>query len=187
MLGRKERSQLELFISGSLRQLIPDDHVLVRVERVLDLSWLRDEVADCYCLEDGRPGIDPEAAVRLMLAGLLSGIVHDRRLLREAQVNLAIRWFCGYGLHEKLPDHSSLTRIRQRWGAERFRRIFQRTVRACLDARIATGDVVHIDATLVRANVSWEALAERHLDAVEAENLDEADRHSRDTGKFKKI
>jgi hypothetical protein len=54
MLGRKERSQLELFISGSLRQLIPDDHVLVRVERVLDLSWLRDEVADCYCLEDGR-------------------------------------------------------------------------------------------------------------------------------------
>ena len=93
MLGRKERSQLELFISGSLRQLIPDDHVLVRVERVLDLSWLRDEVADCHCLEDGRPGIDPEAAVRLMLAGLLSGIVHDRRLMREAQVNLAIRWF----------------------------------------------------------------------------------------------
>src|SRR5262245_3605658 len=66
MLGRKERSQLELFISGSLRQLIPDDHVLVRIERVLDLSWLRDEVADCYCLEDGRPGIDPEAAVRLI-------------------------------------------------------------------------------------------------------------------------
>ena len=92
MLGRKERSQLELFISGSLRQLIPDDHVLVRVDRVLDLSWLRDEVADCYCLDDGRPGIDPEAAVRFMLAGLLSGIVHDRRLMCEAQVNLAIRW-----------------------------------------------------------------------------------------------
>ena len=65
MLGRKERSQLELFISGSLRQLIPDDHVLVRVDRVLDLSWLRDEVADCYCLDDGRPGIDPEAMARL--------------------------------------------------------------------------------------------------------------------------
>ena len=107
MLGRKERSQLELFISGSLRQLIPDDHVLVRVDRVLDLSWLRDEVADCYCLDDGRPGIDPEAAVRFMLAGLLSGIVHDRRLMCEAQVNLAIRWFAGYALHEKLPDHSS--------------------------------------------------------------------------------
>jgi hypothetical protein len=64
-----------------------------------------------------------EAAVRLMLAGFLLGIVHDRRPLREARVNLAIRWFAGYGLQERLPDHSSLTRIRQRWGAERFRRI----------------------------------------------------------------
>ena len=67
-----------------------------------------------------------------MLAGFLLGIVHDRRLMREAQVNLAIRWFAGYGLHEALPDHSSLTRIRQRWGAERFRRIFERTVQACV-------------------------------------------------------
>jgi transposase len=108
-------SQLKLLITGSLRQLIPDDHVLVRVDRVLDLSWLRDEVADLYCLDDGRPGIDPEVAVRLMLAGLLSGIVHDRKLMREAHVNIAIRWFIGYGVHEKLPDHSSLTRIRQRW------------------------------------------------------------------------
>ena len=107
MLGRKERDQLELFITGSLRQLIPDDHVLVRVDRVLDLSWLRQEVADCYCLADGRPGVDPEVAVRLMLAGLLLGIVHDRKLMREAHVNIAIRWFIGYGLHEALPDHSS--------------------------------------------------------------------------------
>jgi hypothetical protein len=59
MLGRKERDQLELFITGSLRQLIPDEHVLVRIDRVLDLSWLREEVAECYCLDDGRPGIDP--------------------------------------------------------------------------------------------------------------------------------
>jgi hypothetical protein len=94
---------------------------------VLDLSWLRGEVADLYSADKGRPGIDPEAALRLMLAGFLVGIVHDRRLMREAQVNLAIRWFTGYALHEVLPDHSSLTRIRQRWGVERFRQIFERT------------------------------------------------------------
>ncbi|MCP1845694.1 hypothetical protein J2R78_008728 [Bradyrhizobium sp. USDA 4538] len=57
MLGRKERDQLELFIAGSLRQLVPDEHVLARVDRVLDLSWLREEVSDCYCANDGRPGI----------------------------------------------------------------------------------------------------------------------------------
>jgi len=192
MLSCKERGQLELFITGSLRQLIPDDYVLARIDRVLDLSWLRDEVADCYCPDNGRPGIDPEAALRLMLAGMLLGIVHDRRLMREAQVNLAIRWFAGYGLHEKLPDHSSLTRIRQRWGADRFRRIFQRTVMACVDAGIAPGEVVHADASLIRADVSWEAVAVRHADAVSAENhgQDKGDgkgQNRRKEGKAKKV
>ena len=192
MLGMKERRQPELFVAGSLRELLPDDHVLVRVDRVLDLGWLRADVSGLYSPDTGRPGIDPEAAVRLMLAGFLLGIVHDRRLLREAQVNLAIRWFIGYGLHEALPDHSSLTRIRQRWGAERFRRIFERTVRACIAAKIATGEIVHVDASLIRANVSWESLATRHVEAVARENdvpadEDRAEKEGRQTGRYKKV
>jgi transposase len=189
MLGRKERDQFEFFMTGSLRQLVPDDHILARVDHVLDLSWLHGEVASLYCEANGRPGIDPEVAVRLMLAGFLLGIVHDRRLMREAQVNLAIRWFVGYGLHEPLPDHSSLTRIRQRWGAERFRRIFERTVQACVAAKIAKGDVVHVDASLIRADVSWESLTERHIGAVAEANEDETEgeRNSRKTGKYKKV
>lgn len=141
MLGRKERGQLELFITGSLRDLVPDDHVLVRVDRVLDLSWLPTEVAGLYCADNGRPGIDPEVTVRLMLAGFLLGIVHDRRLMREAQVNLAIRWFIGYALHEALPDHSSLTRIRQRWGEDVFRRVFTRVVRQCQLAGLVSAEI----------------------------------------------
>ncbi len=191
MLGRKERDQLELFIAGSLRELVPDDHILVRVDRVLDLSWLREEVEDLYSVDNGRPGIDPEVAVRLMLAGFLLGIVHDRRLMREAQVNVAIRWFVGYGFHEALPDHSSLSRIRRRWGAERFRRIFERSVHACVEAGIATGEVVHADASLIRADVSWESLVDRHIDAVQQENGDpEALMRRRDgrrSGRFKKV
>jgi transposase len=134
MLGQRERRQLEFFVCGSLRDLVPDDHVLAHVDRVLDLSWLPGEVGTLYAPGVGRPGKAPETAVRLMPAGFLLGIVHDRRLMREAQVNLAIRWFAGYGLRDRLPDHSSLTRIRQRWGAERFRRIFERTVKACIAA-----------------------------------------------------
>ena len=129
--------------------------------------------------------------MRLMLAGLLLRIVHDRRLMREAQVNIAIRWFIGYGLHERLPDHSSLTRIRQRWGEERFREIFRRTVTACLDAKIATAEIVHIDASLIRADVSWESLVERHADEVMAENRSEeeieAEKKTRRSGKYKKV
>jgi transposase len=212
MLGSRTRDQLEFFVCGSLRDLVPDDHILARVDRVLDLDWLRTEVADLYAPGVGRPGIDPEAAVRLMLAGFLLGIVHDRRLMREAQVNLAIRWFAGFGLNDRLPDHSSLTRIRHRWGAGRFRRIFERTVRACIDAKIAKGEVVHVDASLIRADVAWESLAVRHVEAVGDANgntsdnasastndgggrvdgdggeaAQQAQRHSKKTGKFKKV
>jgi IS5 family transposase len=77
--------------------------------------------------------------------------------MREAQVSLAIRWFCGYGLHEVLPHHSSLTRIRQRWGVEGFRRVFERTVRACLATKIAKVEIGDVDASLIRADVSWRA------------------------------
>ena len=102
MIGRKERWQEDLFVACPLSHLIPEDHILKRVDRVLDLSWLRTELRDLYDEEQGRPAIDPESAVRLMLAGLFQGIVHDRRLMREAQVNLAIRWFAGYRLQDKL-------------------------------------------------------------------------------------
>lgn len=188
MLGERKAEQFEFF-AGSLRDLIPDEHILARVDSVLDLTWLRDEVADLYCSDNGRPGIEPEAALRLMLAGFLLGVVHDRRLMRDAAVNIAIRWFCGFGLTERLPDHSSLTRIRQRWGEARFRRIFERTVTACVGAGIAKGEVVHVDASLIRADVSWEALATRWVDKVGQENtpVDERERNAKQTGKYKKI
>jgi len=148
MLGLKERDQLEFFVCGSLRDLVPGDHVLARVDPVLDLSWLGAEVGDLCADGLGRPGIDPEVAVRLMLAGFLLGIVQDRRSMREAEVNLAVRWFAGFGISEALTDHSSLTRIRKRWGADTFRVIFARGVRDCQQAGLVAGDVVHIDATL---------------------------------------
>ncbi len=147
MLGERKAEQFEFF-AGSLRDLIPDEHVLARVDRVLDLTWLREEVAALYCPNQGRPGVEPEVAVRLMLVSLLLGLVHDRRLMREAAVNVAIRWFVGVGLTGHLPDHSSMTRIRQRWGETRFRRIFQRSVAACVGAGSAKGEVVDIDASL---------------------------------------
>ena len=90
--------------------------------------------------------------------------------MREAQVNLAMRWFTGFSLQEKLPHHSSLTRIRQRWGDEKFKKIFQRTVKACIDKGLVSGETVHIDATLIRADVSWERITVQHADKVLQEN-----------------
>jgi IS5 family transposase len=111
-----------------------------------------------------------------MLAGFFQGIVHDRKLMREAQVNLAIRWFAGYRLDQKLPDHSSLTKIRQRWGDQRFKKIFQKTVQSCIDAGLVDGETVHIDATLIRADVSWESLTTEHAETVIEQNNHDGDK-----------
>ena len=177
MIGKQDRHQEQLFIAGQLRDLIPDDHILKRVNKVLDLSWLRNEVKDTYDERMGRKSIDPEAAVRLMLAGLFENIIHDRKLMRQAQVNIAIRWFAGYRLDEALPDHSSLTKIRRRWGEERFKQIFLRTVSSCGEAGLISGETVHIDATLIRADVSWQSLTTRHVESVLEAN-DEGDKPS---------
>lgn len=132
------------------RRLIPDGHVLVKVGRVPGLGWFRADVGDLYCSDNGRPGIDPESAIRLMLAGFLPGIVQDRRLKREAQFNRAIRGFVGCSWHEALPDHFSLTRIRQRWGGEQTHSAmepipFHQTLAVCVmapDQPLARHDVI---------------------------------------------
>jgi transposase len=133
------------------------------VDAAVDFSLVEEEVRETYCEENGRPGIPPETALRLMLAGFLLGIVKDRKLLRRAQTDLAIRWFAGYRLDEVLPDHSSLTRIRQRWGKERFKGILKRVVKACVEAGLVGGKTMHVDATLIRADVSWESLTTEHV------------------------
>jgi len=164
MQSKKDRWQEDLFIASPLRDLVPEDHIFKRVDAILDLSWLHEAVSGCYCQDNGRPSIDPESALRLMLAGFFEGIVQDRALMRRAQTDLAFRWFAGYRLDEALPDRSSLTRIRQRWGDALFRTVFERTVAQCVEAGLVSADTVHIDATLIRADVSWDSLATRHVE-----------------------
>lgn len=173
MQTRKDRWQEDLFVAVPLSSLIPEEHLFRRVDKVLELSWLHEELRECYCQDNGRPSIDPESALRLMLAGFFEGIVHDRKLVQRAQTDVAFRWFAGYALHERLPEHSSLTRIRQRWGAERFRRIFMKTVEACMKAGLVNAQTVHIDASLIRANVSWKSITVQHVEQVVEANPEE--------------
>jgi len=188
MIGNQERWQEDLFVAGPLSALIPPDHILKQVDKILDLWWLRAEVADTYNETMGRPSIDPEAALRLMLAGYFHNIIHDRKLMREAQVNLAIRWFAGFRLYEKLPDHSALTKIRQRWGLDKFRKIFQKTVQMCMEAGLVNAETVHIDSTLIRADVSWESLTTEYAyNSFKENSLEENDNGNISrTGKKKK-
>ena len=170
MFKKRPAVQEVLFIPGRLSDIIPDDHILKRINAAVSFSWVDDLVKDTYDERQGRPCIEPERALRLMLCGFLHGIAQDRKLMREAQVNVAYRWFCGYELDAQLPDHSSLTRIRQRWGAGRFRKIFEVVVKRCVEAGLIDGETLHCDGSLIRADVSWESLVATYVERTAEEN-----------------
>jgi len=160
MIGKQNRDAITLFEADLYARMIRPDNILRRINERADFSWIREAVEGLYCEDNGRPSIDPETALRLMIAGAALGIKEDRALMEEARVNVAIRWFCGYGLYDELPDHSSLTRIRQRWSTEVFQEVFRRAREECKKAGMVDGRTIHIDATLIRANVSWSSMYE---------------------------
>ncbi|MBU8921377.1 MAG: transposase [Bacteroidales bacterium] len=175
MLGKNENWQEEMITVPGMTSLVPKDHILYKVNSILKTGWFREEVRELYCETNGRPSIDPESALRLMLAGFLHGIKHDRKLLREAQVNIAIRWFCGFGLVEELPHHSSLTRIRQRWGVETFLKVFQNIVKQCGDAGLLSNEMVHVDSTMIEADASLDSVVKMYVEEVIKKNDDDVD------------
>ncbi len=103
-VGRQDR----LFYEFCLEDIVPDDHLLRRIDAVLDLSWLRAELAPYYS-HTGCPSVDPELMIRMLLVGYCYSIRSERRLCQEVEMNLAYRWFCRLGLEDKVPDHSTFS------------------------------------------------------------------------------
>jgi transposase len=143
----------------SLEELVPEDHYVRRLDRVLDLSFVHEAVRDRYCQDNGRPSLDPEVAIRLFLIQALRGITSVRELMREVQVNLAYRWFIGYRLEDALPDHSTLSRVLDRLGDEFFDDLFKRSVEQCRRGGLIEGKVLHVDATTIRADLDANRVA----------------------------
>jgi transposase len=152
MMGTKERHFAPL-INVSVEQLVPQDHFYRHLERTLDLSFVREFVQKTYA-HGGRPSIDPIVFFKLQLVMFFEGLRSERLLMRHAADRLSVRWYVGYDLGESLPDHSSLTRIRERYGADIFRRFFEKIVEQCQQAGLVWGRELYIDATKVEANAS---------------------------------
>src|ERR1051326_8709353 len=144
MMGTKPRSLAPL-VQVSLEALVPPDHFYRHVERTLDLSFVRELAQHTYA-GGGRPSIDPVVFFKLQLVMFFEGIRSERLLMRHAADRLSVRWYIGYNLDEPLPDHSSLTRIRSRYGVEIFRRFFEAIVEQCQQARLVWGREVFADA-----------------------------------------
>ena len=164
MMGHKERAFAPLS-NVSLDDLVPRDHFYRHVERALDLSFVRDLVAPYYAA-GGRPSIDPVVFFKLQLVLFFEGLHSERQLMRVVADRLSVRWYLGYDRGEALPDHSSLTKIRDRYGLDTFRRFFDAIVEHCRDAGLVWGKELYVDATKVDANASTDSVCPRF--AVEA-------------------
>ncbi len=155
MMGRRKSEQSQLFYAFDLEAVVPDDHQVRRIAAVLDLAWVRTELAPHYS-HTGRPSIDPELMIRMLILGYVFAIRSERALCREVQVNLAYRWFCGLGIEDRIPDHSAFTRARNERFREHdvFRRLFERVVAACIKADLVGGKGFAVDASLIAADAN---------------------------------
>jgi transposase len=155
MMGRLKSDQGQLFYEFHLGDAIPEDHLVRKIDAALDLSWLRSELASHYS-PMGRPSIDPELMVRMLVVGYVFAIRSERLICREVQVNLAYRWFCKLGIEDAIPDHSAFSRARNERFREGdvFRRVFERVVEACIAAGLVGGEGFAVDASLIQADAN---------------------------------
>src|SRR3954469_4440343 len=156
MMGRKERA-FGLLPPMTFEELVPADHFYRHLERSLNLAFVRDLVRATYA-ERGRPSIDPVVFFKLQLILFFEGLRSERQLMRVVADRLSLRWYLGYDLSESLPDHSSLTRIRERYGLEIFRRFFEVIVEQCIAAGLVWGRELYLDSTDVDANAAIDSL-----------------------------
>ncbi|MBA2443975.1 MAG: transposase [Nocardioidaceae bacterium] len=160
MLGPAKPRRLDEPIAVSLEALIPPNHFYRHLETTLNLSFVREWVTEHYA-ERSRPSIDPVVFFKLQLVMFFEGIRSERQLIKTASLHLAHRWYLGYALDEVLPDHSSLTRIRQRLGIAIFQRFFEQVVDLCQEAGLVWGRELYVDATKVEANADLDSLVPR--------------------------
>src|SRR6478736_6889499 len=155
MMGRLDHDQEQLFYSFCLDEAVPHDHPVREIAAVLDLSWVRSELAPFYS-KIGRPSIDPELMMRMLIIGYAFAIRSERAICRDVRVNFAYRWFCGLSIEDKIPDHSTFSRARhERFrDSDMFRRVFERVVGTCIAAGLVGGEGFAVDASLIVADAN---------------------------------
>lgn len=155
MMGPRQVAQGALFYEFSLEAHVPADHLLRAIDRFVDLSGIRRDLAPFYSAI-GRPSIDPELMIRMLLVGYVMGIRSERRLCEEVHLNLAYRWFCRLDLTDPIPDHSSFSKNRHgRFrDSDLFRRLFESVVARCIAEGLVGGERFAVDASIIRADAN---------------------------------
>ena len=155
MMGHRQVEQAAFFYEFSLERHVPTDHLLRSIDRFVEFGELRQELAGFYSTM-GRPSIDPELMIRMLIVGYCFGIRSERRLCEEVHLNLAYRWFCRLGLNGCVPDHSTFSknrhgRFRQ---SDLLRRVFETVLRRCIREGLVGGEGFAVDASLIKADAN---------------------------------
>jgi transposase len=155
MMGERRVQQEALFYEFSLERHVPETHLLRHIDRFVELDGLRRELVPFYS-EIGRPSIDPELLIRMLIVGYCFGIRSERRLCEEVHLNLAYRWFCRLGLNGEVPDHSTFSKNRHgRFrDSDLLRRLFETVLQRCIAEGLVGGEGFAIDASLIQADAS---------------------------------
>ena len=168
------QSQMEFV---SIDELVPQDHLLRKIDKYIDFSFIREKVEHLYCSDNGRPALDPVVLFKMLFIGYLFGIRSERQLIRDVQVNLAYRWFLGFSLRDKTPSHAIFSQNRRRRFNDSpiYQEIFDQIIWQAIENNMVSGKHLYTDSTHLKANANKnkfdKKLAEKssrdYIDALE--------------------
>lgn len=158
MMGKPNKLEPKLFYHGiSLDRRIPADHPLRNIDKLVNFTFIRSKVADLYGTR-GNPSVDPAVILKLMFLAFYENVKSERALMEQLPLRLDWLWFCGYDLDEKTPNHSVISKARNRWGLEVFTDFFGNILNQCVNADLVDGETIHIDSSMIDANASKDSL-----------------------------
>jgi transposase len=158
-----------------IEELVPKDHLLRKIDRVIDFEFIRDKVKDLYCADNGRPAVDPVVLFKMLFLGYLFGIRSERQLVRDIQVNVAYRWFLGYGLTDKIPDATTFSQNRRRRfnSSTIYQEIFDEVVLFGMRRKLISGRVLYTDSTHLKASANKNKLKKEQVEQSTRSYLEE--------------
>jgi transposase len=184
MIGERNKQE-PLFYYFRISDMIPEGHILRLINKYVNFSFIRNKVRHLYS-DMGRPSIDPEVLMRMLLIGYLYGITSERKLCEEVKMHIGYRWFVGLHMNDEVPDHSTFSKNRHGRFKESgiFQEIFDEIVRQCIKCSLVSGEHLTTDSTLVKANASFKSMEpivvkmkpKEFIEKVEEENPVEEDR-----------
>ena len=169
-----------------IEELVPEDHLLRKIDKVIEFDFIRDKVKDLYCADNGRPAVDPVVLFKMLFIGYLFGVRSERQLIREIEVNVAYRWFIGFGLRDKIPDASTISQNRRRRFTQNtiYQEIFDEIVMQAIGKKLISGRFLYTDSTHLKASANKnkhtkkQALASTRGYLAELEKAVNADREA---------